>query len=138
MSMGDLPIFWGPLWFLSSETWSSYHTDLSSLAKVSLRKFLCLLDLWQSSQINLVEKETTFSTNDAVSTGNHHVEDSNWSIPISLYKAQVQVDQELPHEIRYAESNRIESRKEPSTHWHRGKFSEQTPIAHALRLKFDK
>jgi hypothetical protein len=28
MSMGDLFIFWGLLQFLSSETWSSCHTDL--------------------------------------------------------------------------------------------------------------
>ena len=27
--MGDLSIFWGLLWFLSSETWSSCHIDLS-------------------------------------------------------------------------------------------------------------
>jgi hypothetical protein len=42
-----------------------------------------------------------------------------------LYKSQVQVDQEHPHKTRYTESNRRESRKEPHTHWQRGKFPGQ-------------
>jgi hypothetical protein len=35
--------------------------------------------------------------------------DANLSIPISLYKAQVQVNQGSPHKTRYTESNRRES-----------------------------
>ena len=48
-----------------------------------------------------------------------------WHILISLYKAQVQVDQGPPHKTRYTETNRRESRGKPRTHGHSGKFPEQ-------------
>jgi hypothetical protein len=35
------------------------------------------------------------------------------------------VDQGLPHQTRYIESNRRESVKEPQAHWHMGNFPEQ-------------
>jgi hypothetical protein len=41
---------------------------------------------------------------------------------LSLYKAQVQVDQGPQYKTRYTESNRRKSGKELQTHWHRGKF----------------
>ena len=50
---------------------------------------------------------------------------ANRPILISLYKAQVQIDQGHPHKTRYTESNRRESREEPGAHGHRGKFPEQ-------------
>jgi hypothetical protein len=47
-------------------------------------------------------------------------------IPLSpLHKAQVQVNQGHQHKTRYTEINRRESRKEPWSHWHRGKFPKQ-------------
>ena len=44
MSMGDLSIFWVLLQFFSSETWSSYHTDLS-LAWLESHQVI-LYNLW--------------------------------------------------------------------------------------------
>ena len=44
MSMGDLSIFWDLLQFFSSETWSSYHTDLS-LAWLESHQVI-LYNLW--------------------------------------------------------------------------------------------
>jgi hypothetical protein len=43
---------------------------------------------------------------------------------ISLYKAQVQVDQGPPHKTRYIENNRGEGREKPGTHGHSGKVRE--------------
>ena len=43
-------------------------------------------------------------------------------ILISLYKAQVQVDQGPPHKTRYIETYRGESGEEPRTHGHKGKI----------------
>jgi hypothetical protein len=60
------------------------------------------------------------------------------SIFISLYKAQVQVDQEQLHKTRYTEANRKESGEESQAHGHRGNFPEQTPIAYALRSRINK
>jgi hypothetical protein len=50
---------------------------------------------------------------------------SNQSILISLYKAQVEVDQGLSHKTRYTEFHRRESGEKPSTHGHRRKIPEQ-------------
>ena len=50
---------------------------------------------------------------------------TNSSILILLYRAQVQVDQRSPHENRYIESNRKVSGEKSETHGHRGKFPEQ-------------
>jgi hypothetical protein len=44
-----------------------------------------------------IGKKTAFLTNSAGSTGLQYVENANLSNLISLYKAQVQVDQESPH-----------------------------------------
>ena len=49
----------------------------------------------------------------------------NWSILISLYKAQVQVDQGPPHKTRYIDSNRRESGEKSRTHGHRENFPKQ-------------
>ena len=52
--------------------------------------------------------------NGAGSTGSQHIEEcKNKSILISLYKAQVKVDQGSPHKTRYTETNRKESGEEP-------------------------
>ena len=45
---------------------------------------------------------------------------ANWSILISLYKAQVQMYQGPPHKARYIESNRRKSVEKSQTHGHRG------------------
>ena len=50
---------------------------------------------------------------------------NNGYILISLYKAQVQMDQGPPHKTRYTETNRKESGEKPQAHGHRGKFPEQ-------------
>jgi len=50
---------------------------------------------------------------------------ANQSNLIALYKAQVHVDQEPPHKIRYTQTNRRKSGEEPQTHGNRGKFPEQ-------------
>jgi len=65
-------------------------------------------------------------TNSAGSTGGQHIEESNWSILIYLYEAQVQVDQGPPHTTRYTETNRRESGEEPPTHGQKGKFPEES------------
>jgi hypothetical protein len=44
---------------------------------------------------------------------------------ISLYKAQIQVDQGPQHQTRYVEFNRSRSRKEPQSHGLREKFPDQ-------------
>ena len=48
------------------------------------------------------------------------------------------MDQGSPHKTRYTETIRGESEKEPQTHWHRGEFPEQSPMAYALRSTIDK
>ena len=62
------------------------------------------------------------------------------SILISLYKAQVQVDQEPPHKTRYTETSRTESGNEPQTHepQTQGKFPDKIPMAYALISRIDK
>ena len=45
--------------------------------------------------------------------------------PISVYKAQVQVDQGPPHKTRYIDSNRKESEEESWVYGCKGKFPEQ-------------
>ena len=47
----------------------------------------------------------------------------NRSIFITMHKAQVQVDQGPQNKTKSIETNRGESRKEPQTHWHIGKFT---------------
>jgi hypothetical protein len=47
----------------------------------------------------------------------------NRSIFITMHKAQVQVDQGPQNKTKSIESNRGQSRKEPQTHWHIGKFT---------------
>jgi hypothetical protein len=46
----------------------------------------------------------------------------NRSILITLHKAQVQADQGPQHKARYTDTNKLESGKEPQTHWNRGEF----------------
>jgi hypothetical protein len=70
-----------------------------------------------------VEKKTALSTNGAGSTGDQHVEECKLIHFISLYKAQVQVDQGPPHKIRYTESNRRESGGKVSNTWAQEKSS---------------
>ena len=50
---------------------------------------------------------------------------ANQSFLISLYKAQVQLDQRPSHKTRYTESNRRESGEELRTHRHTEKCPEQ-------------
>jgi hypothetical protein len=50
---------------------------------------------------------------------------ANWSISISLHKAQIQVDQGPPDKTRYTQCNRSENREEPWVVGHRGKLPEQ-------------
>ena len=50
---------------------------------------------------------------------------SNSSILILLYTAQIQVDQRPPHKTRYTESNRHVSGGKSQTHGNRGNFPEQ-------------
>jgi hypothetical protein len=69
--------------------------------------------------------KTAFSTNGYGPTGGQQVGEYKLTILISLYKAQVQVDQGLPHKTRYTESNRGESGEEPRTHGHWRNFPEQ-------------
>ena len=54
---------------------------------------------------------------------------------ISLYKAQVQVDQRPPHKTRYTDTIRKESGEEYKTHRHRGKFSEQNTNGLCSKIK---
>ena len=61
---------------------------------------------------------------------------ANGSILISLYKAQVQVDQGPPHKTRHTETNRRESGEVSATHGHRGKFPEQK--TNSLRSRINK
>jgi hypothetical protein len=85
-------------------------------------------------------KKTAFSKNIAGSTGGQHVEECEFihSYCLSLYKAQVQVDQGPAHKTRYTENNRIESGRKLQTHGHREKFLNRIPMAYALRLRIDK
>jgi hypothetical protein len=57
---------------------------------------------------------------------------------LSLYKAQVHVDQGPPHKTRYTESNRSERVKEPRTHRGKGGNLYRTSIAQSLRSTTDK
>ena len=60
------------------------------------------------------------------STGGKHVGEYKLIHFISLYKAQVQLDQGPPTETRYTESNRREIGENSGTHRH------GTPMAYAL------
>ena len=71
-------------------------------------------------------KKTAFLTNGAGSAGDLHAEkNANQLIFISLYKAQVQVDQGPPYKIRYTETYRGESGEGPQTHGYTGEFLDQ-------------
>ena len=48
---------------------------------------------------------------------------ANQSILIPLYKAQVQVDQGLPHKTSYTETNKRKSGGKALSTWAQGKFS---------------
>jgi hypothetical protein len=66
------------------------------------------------------------------------LKNANGSILISLYKAQVQVDQGTPHKTRY---KKLIEKKVGKSLWHMGTgeiFLNRTPIAYALRLRIDK
>jgi hypothetical protein len=69
-------------------------------------------------------KKDSISTNVAGSTGIQHIEECT-SILISLYKGQVQVDQEPPCKTRYTETTQRGSGEEHETQGHRGNFHEQ-------------
>jgi hypothetical protein len=81
------------------------------------------------------KKKAAFSTNGAGSNGGQHVEECELIHLISLYKAQVQVDQGPPHKIRYTETNRKESGEEPQAHGHREKFPEQNISSLCSKIK---
>jgi hypothetical protein len=54
---------------------------------------------------------------------------------LSLYKAQVQVDQGPPHKARYTETYRKETGKMFGTHGHRGNFPEQNTNGLCSKIK---
>jgi hypothetical protein len=56
-------------------------------------------------------KKKTSSTNGSGLTGSLHAKNENWSIFITVHKAQIQVDHGTPHKTIYNESNRRESGK---------------------------
>ena len=60
---------------------------------------------------------------------------ANHSILISLYKAQIQVNQGPPHKTRHTEINRKESEEEPQAHEHRGNFPEQNNNSLCSKIK---
>jgi hypothetical protein len=66
------------------------------------------------------------------------LKNGNRAILISLYKAQVYIDQEPPHKTRYTESNRRESWEEPQRHGPEENFLNRTPMTYALRSRIDK
>ena len=76
--------------------------------------------------------------NGAGSTGGQHVAEYKLIHSYLPVQVQVQVDQGPPHKTKYTESNRRESGETPRTHGHRENFSEQTPVAYALRSRIDK
>ena len=80
-------------------------------------------------------KKTAFLTNGAGSTGGQHVEECELPILISLYKAQVQVDQGPSHKTRYTETYRGESGEEPQTHGLRGRIPEQNTNGLCSKIK---
>ena len=63
---------------------------------------------------------------------------ANWSILISLYKGQVQVDQVSPHKTRFAESNRRESGEDPGILEHRRNFLNGKTMVYVLRSTINK
>jgi hypothetical protein len=79
-------------------------------------------------------KKIVFSKNGAGSTGCQHVQECKLIHTFSLYKAQVQVDQEPPYKTRYTET--IEEKVGKSLeHMGTGEFFwNRTPMAYALRL----
>jgi hypothetical protein len=78
------------------------------------------------------KKKTAFSTNGAASTGSYHVEECK-SVLISMYKAQVQVDQG-PH-IKPDTLKLIEIAEEPRAHRQRGNFPEQNTNSLCSKIK---
>jgi hypothetical protein len=63
----------------------------------------------------------------------------NGSILIFLYKTQVQVNQEPPHETRYTETYRGESGESLKHMATGGKFlNRRTPMAYAVRSRINK
>ena len=89
---------------------------------------LWTLDLWQRSQSHKVEKRKPLQQMELVQLAVSMFKNANWSIFITWYKAQVQVDQGPPHITRCTESNKRESGEEPQMHWLRGKPPEQITI----------
>ena len=63
---------------------------------------------------------------------------ANRSILISLYKAQVQVDQGSTHKIRHTEAYRGESEANLEHMGTGEKFLNRTPMTHALRTRINK
>ena len=62
-------------------------------------------------------------------------ENENQSMLISMYKAEVQVNQGPPHKTRYPESNRRESGEKAQTHGHRGEVPEQNTNGLCSKIK---
>jgi hypothetical protein len=83
-------------------------------------------------------KKTVFSTIMLVQRPGNRLKYANQSILISIYNAQVQVDQGPPHKKRYTETSRKEYGEERQTHMHRGNFLNRTQIAYVLRSRIDK
>ena len=60
---------------------------------------------------------------------------ANLSILLSLYKAQVQVDQGPPHKARYTETNRRESGEELQIHGLREKVAKENTNGLCSKIK---
>jgi hypothetical protein len=82
-----------------------------------------------------VEKRQHFQQMVLVQLAVSMLKNENQSILISLYKAQVQVDQGPPQNTRYTESNRRESGAKLQTHGHRGNFPEQNTNGLCSKIK---
>jgi hypothetical protein len=61
---------------------------------------------------------------------------ANQYIFISLYKAQVHVDQGPLHKTRYSESNRKENGGKSQAHRQKGNFLNRTPMARARKWEW--
>jgi hypothetical protein len=73
-----------------------------------------------------VEKRQHFKQIVLVQLVVNRLKNSDQSILISLYKAQVQVDQGPLNKTRYTEFSRTKSGEEPQTHGYRGKLEQNT------------
>ena len=71
--------------------------------------------------LGVVGQVTEFTPN--VHSWHQSIVEASWSILISLYKAQVHLDQGLPHKTGYTETNRRESGGRASNTWAQGKIS---------------